>query len=286
MTVNEVMVRKFSALPLVLLAASVASAEQPVDPHLWLVKQALAAELRNAADLQHPMRYRLHKVSPRLSTTKEIAETKDGAVALLIAVNDRPLSATDEQKEQARLDTLLSDPSRQRRRKQSEDADTARALKVLRVLPDAFIYQYEGSGSGPSGRIERFAFRPNPAFDPPDLETSVLAAMTGELWIDPASERVVRLQGRLQRDVDFGWGVLGRLYKGGWILIEQSDVGEHQWRVVRFQMVMNGRVFFKTRTFDTLEEESDFAPLPAGLGYAQAIQLLRSDTEKTARTGR
>jgi len=32
--------------------------------------------------------------------------------------------------------------------------------------------------------------------------------MTGELWIDAAQERVVRLEGHLQRDVDFGWGIL------------------------------------------------------------------------------
>jgi len=286
MSVNEVMVRKISALPLFLLAATLAWPEQTSDPHPWLVKQALAAELRNAANAQRPMRYRLHKVSPRLSTTKEIAETKDGAVALLVAMNDHPLSEADEQKEQARLDALLADPGRQRHRKQSQDSDTARALKVLRVLPDAFVYQYEGSGTGSSSHIEKYGFRPNPGFDPPDLETSVLAAMAGEIWIDPAAERVVRLEGHLQRDVDFGWGVLGRLYKGGWIVIEQANVGEHQWRVVRFQMVMNGRVFFKTRSFDTLEEESDFAPLPAGIGYAQAIQLLRSGPESAAHAGR
>ena len=61
--------------------------------------------------------------------------------------------------------------------------------------------------------------------------------MTGEIWIDPVHERVVRLEGHLQQDVDFGWGILGRLNKGGWIVIEQADVGERQWRIVHFQMV-------------------------------------------------
>ena len=99
------------------------------------------------------MRYRLRKSSPRLSSTKEIFETKDGAVARLVAINDRPLSPADEQKEQARLDGLLSDPSRQRHRKQSEDEDTARAMKVLRALPNAFIYQVcRRSGTGPTGQ--------------------------------------------------------------------------------------------------------------------------------------
>jgi hypothetical protein len=99
--------------------------------------------------------------------------------------------------------------------------------------------------------------------------------MTGEIWIDPAAERVTRLEGHLTRDVDFGWGLLGRLYKGGWITIDQADVGGRQWRIVRFQMAINGRVLFRTKSFDTVEEESHFAPIPASMGYAQAIEMLR-----------
>jgi hypothetical protein len=80
--------------------------------------------------------------------------------------------------------------------------------------------------------------------------------------------------------VDFGWGILGRLNKGGWIVIEQAvvgpDMGIGQWRIVRFQMQMSGRVFFKNRTFDTTEEESQFAPLPVGLGYQKAIAMMRA----------
>src|ERR1700679_2509394 len=53
-----------------------------------LVQRALATELRTAQDPDHPMRYRLHKTSPRLTSTKEILETKDGDVARLVAFFD------------------------------------------------------------------------------------------------------------------------------------------------------------------------------------------------------
>jgi hypothetical protein len=108
--------------------------------------------------------------------------------------------------------------------------------------------------------------------------------MSGELWIDSAQERVTRLQGRLQEDIDFGWGILGRLYKGGTILIEQTDVGEHQWRIVHFDMKMSARVVFKTKVFDTTEDESKFAPVPVGLKYQQAIAMLRGNGETAKRT--
>jgi hypothetical protein len=235
------------------------------------------------------MRYELRKSSPHWTSTKKICETKDGDVARLMQQNGQPLSAADEQKEQARLTELAGDPGKQRRRKQEEDADQARVLKVLRALPAAFVYQYAGPGEGPaakpgesqSAKIEKFTFKPNPSFSAPDLETQVLTQMAGEIWVDPVHLRVVRLVARLQQDVDFGWGILGRLNKGGWIEIDQADVGPDmgvdQWRTVHFQMTMSGRVVWKTRVFDMAEDESGYVPVPAGLGYQKAIEMLRSD---------
>jgi hypothetical protein len=242
-----------------------------------LVKRALSNEVHAAGDTQHPVRYCLRKSSPRLTSTKEIFETRDGAVARLIALNDSPLSAEDEQKEQARLASLLSDPSMQRHRKQSEDEDSARAMKVLRALPNAFVYQSAGAGTGPAGAVKKFTFKPNPKFDPPDLETQLLTQMTGEIWIDVAQERVARLEGHLNKDVDLAWGILAKLNKGGWIVIEQADIGAHQWHIVHFQMAMTGRIFFSTKVFDTTEDETRFAPVPTNLSYKQAIQMVESE---------
>jgi hypothetical protein len=80
----------------------------------------------------------------------------------------------------------------------------------------------------------------------------------------------------LQQDVDFGWGILGRLNKGGWVVIEQADTGGGEWRTVRFQLQMSGRVVFKTRVFDTTEDQSNYAPLPLGMSYQKAIETLLS----------
>lgn len=278
------MVHPFRSLILVLLMTAAAFQKAPAQADEdALVQRALANEMRAATDALHPMRYLLRKSSPRLTTTKEICETKDGAVARLVAINDKPLSTADEQREQSRLNSLLSDPGKQRHRKLSQQEDTTRALKVLRALPDAFLYQYAGSGKAATGQVAKFTFKPNPKFNPPDLETLALTQMAGEIWIDPSRERVARLEGHLQQDVDFGWGILGRLYKGGWIVLEQADIGDpdHQWRIVHFKMGMSARVVFKTKVFDTTEDESQFVPVPVGIGYQQAIQLLRAPQTST-----
>jgi hypothetical protein len=100
--------------------------------------------------------------------------------------------------------------------------------------------------------------------------------MAGEIWIDPVHLRVARLEAHLQQDVDFGWGILGRLNKGGWIVVEQAEVSGGQWRTVRFQMQLSGRVVFKNRVFDTTEVQSNYAPLPVGMTYQKAIETLLS----------
>ncbi len=244
-----------------------------------LVERALATESAAAQQLSHaahPMRDRLHKTSPRLSSTKAIVETREGDVARLLEINGQPLSAEDEQKEQARLNALEANPSLQQHRKQSEDSDAARAMKVLRVLPSAFLYEFAGTATAAGRTVEKFSFKPNPHFDPPDLETGVLTAMAGEIWIDPAEERVVRLAGSLQQDKDFGWGILGQLDKGGSVEIEQADVGGRQWRIVHLKLVMNGRVLFKAKKSDSVQDYTEFVALPADLSYKQAIQILRA----------
>ena len=125
-----VIVRSVMSLILVLPMVAVSAGQGGVmrTDSYALVQSALANETRAATDTQHPMRYRLRKTSPRLTSTKEIFETRDGAVARLVAINDSPLTPADEQKEQARLDLLLGDPGRQRHRKQTEEEDTAREV--------------------------------------------------------------------------------------------------------------------------------------------------------------
>ncbi|MGC9158030.1 MAG: hypothetical protein ACP5FH_03480 [Terracidiphilus sp.] len=239
-----------------------------------LEERALAAELRLAQQPDQPMRYRLEKSTPRLTSSKEIIETRDGDVARLLAIDGRPLTPAEKQQEQNRLDMLLRDPALQRHRQQSEESDSRIVFKLLRVLPNAFLYDYVGPGTEPSGAVEKFCFRPNPEFVPSDLETRALTAMSGEIWIDARHQRVMRLEGHLQQDTNYGWGLLGRLDKGGWVILEQADVGQGQWRIVSVRMKMNLRILFQSKEINATETMTGYAPVPAGLDYRQAIQML------------
>jgi len=248
---------------------------QDVNPE-QIVKDAAYNEL-HARDI-HPFRYTLRKDDDGKITTKEIIETKDGDVARLIAVRDRPLSPDAESAEVQRLQNLLDHPEIQAHRKKSEQADANRANELIRLLPTAFVYHYEGMVDGPSGPCYRFSMQPNPDFHPPDREAEVFAGMAGELWIDQNELRMVRLNAHLIADVEFGWGIFGRLYKGGTILVEQKDVGEDHWEQTLLRLNLRGTILiFKSLVIDTTETATNFESVPADWTYQDAVRALLSE---------
>jgi hypothetical protein len=272
-----------AALLCLLLSAACSVSAQSPDPlnnqdAQAMIKRVLHTELESAQNAAHPMQYHLRKMSPRFSSIKLIVETKDGDVARLLAVNDAPLNPESQQTEDARLQGLLNDPGLQRHRQEREQGDAERARKVMRALPDAFLYQYAGIVETPHGPSYRMSFQPNPNFDPEDLEAQVLKGMAGELWIDIAQQRVTRLEGKRIHAVDYGWGILGKLDEGGTLLLEQADVGDHQWRTTHMVLVMNARFLIKSVKLDTTLDLSDFTPVTPGIGYQKAIEILRAAT--------
>jgi hypothetical protein len=99
--------------------------------------------------------------------------------------------------------------------------------------------------------------------------------MEGELWIDKAQMRLARIDAHLISDVNFGWGVLGTLYKGGSILVDDDDVGMGHWETRHMKLALRGKLLMlKAVDFSTTEEASDFHSVPADMGYQDAVRLL------------
>ncbi len=263
-----------TTLLLCFAAAYIASA-QNVTPE-EAVQRAAQNEL--SASKQHPFRYTLRKEEAGKITTKEIIETKDGGVARLIAVGDKPLSPDAEAIEIQRLKNLLAHSDIQAHRRRHEQADATRADEMVRLLPTAFIYTFEAIENCPSGPCYRLGMKPNPSFTPPDREAEVYHGMAGELWIDEKQERMAKLNVHLITDVNFGWGIVGKLYKGGTILVEQKDVGEGHWEQNLLRLNLTGKVLLiKALTIDTTEQESDYSPVPANWSYQDAVKALLSE---------
>ena len=247
---------------------------EPVDATA-LVRRAVQHRL-DAEKNHHPVRYLIHRTDERHDTTKLIVETVDGDVARLIAINGKPLSADADRAELDRLDTLAAHPEMQEHRHKSEQKDAERIDRLLALLPDAFLYRLEGMSACGAGQCYRLSFTPNPKFAPPNMEAEMLRGIAGEVWINPAQERLTRLDGHFIADVDFGFGIIGKLNKGGTVLLEQTDVGGHDWELTRLTLHVTGKALMvKPLSYQISEEASGFAPVAPGLRYREAIQLLK-----------
>jgi len=256
--------------------SSTQAARGVADDPTALVHRATQNALAERSHHQ-PLRYQVRKVDKHSDTIKEIVETKDGNVARLIAIDGKPLSTEADQAELHRLNYLSGHPKLQEHRRKREQEESDRVNRLMRLLPEAFLYRYEGMMPCKTGQCYRLGFTPNPQFDPPSEEAKIFRGMAGEVWIDPTEERMVKLDAYLIEEVDFGWGMIGRLRKGGTILLEQTHVSDHQWELTHMQLSLTGRaLLIKSLNIQITEDESEFSPVSPQMSYRQAIQLLEN----------
>jgi hypothetical protein len=243
---------------------------QASDGPVQLVREVVYNELHDH-ERHGYWRYWIEKKAQQQTKVEEQVETVDGPVARLVSNSGRPLNAADQQEEELRLEHLLRSPQEQARHRQDYADDEKRIGRILGLLPEAFLFD----DAGVEKDCFHLRFRPNPDYPPHSIEARIFHAMRGELWIDTRTKRLERLDGQLVENADFGYGILGRLYKGGWFRLQRTQVSRTDWKTERLEIHMNGRaLFLKTISRETSEVRGGFAPVPAGMSLAQGMQLL------------
>lgn len=255
-----------------------------------LVRLAVAHELDAAKDTSHKHLFRSRKQMPSGSQTRLYVETNESVAAMTIAYNDQPLNATQEKAERDHLAWLASSPAQLRKKRAREREDEDRTLRMLRALPNAFRYEYDGTEIGepglgkPGEPLKKLKFTPNPSYVPPSRVEQVFQGMQGYVLIDPTQGRLARIEGTLFRDVSFGWGIIGHLDKGGRFLVQQADVGDGCWEITTMRLKITGKILlFKGINISSDEVFSDFQPVPADLSFFKGVELLKAEQQKLAR---
>jgi hypothetical protein len=215
--------------------------------------------------------YRLEKEESGKKQVQEIVETKDGSLTRLLSIDSRPLDATQQQKEDQRIQRLVSNPDEQRKLQQARNKRAEQGERLFKLLPDAFVFNYAGG----DGNLVKLSFRPNPKFHPPSLEARVFHDIEGEMWVDCKQERLAMFNGRLTQDAKFGLGLLGHLDRGGHFEVRQAEVAPGFWEMTVLSVDMKGKaLLFKTVGVHETENHSDFHRVPNDLALAEAADIL------------
>jgi hypothetical protein len=201
-----------------------------------------------------------------------VCQTRDGQIERLIALDGHPLTAKEAADEDLRIRHLLHDPGEIKARRKKDHEDGEQARKLLKLFPEAFRYQYDGS----EGNFVRVKFAPNPQFHPSGHSEQVFHHMEGALLLDPVQRRLAAIDGRLTSEVKFAGGLLGHLDKGGTFSVQQQEVGSNCWEVTMMNIQMSGKaLFFKAIEVRMREQYNDFRPTPAGMDLSQAAESMK-----------
>ena len=246
-----------------------------------LVRRAVANELK-PPDGDKKYLFQHYKKNLNGTQTMLYAQTRDAIAGLVIAINDKPLTPDQREGESQRVQRFIDDPDELKKKQKQEKENIERVSRIIRALPDAFLYQDDGTETGRAGvgksgqELRRLRFEPNPKYDPPTRIEQILTGMQGHILIDPTCNRIAMIDGTLQKDVSFGWGILGHLDRGGHILIHQGDVGDKHWQMTGIDISFTGKILlFKTITAHSSETYSDFHPVASDTTFAQGVDLLK-----------
>jgi hypothetical protein len=214
----------------------------------------------------------IEKRAGKQTLTEVQIETKDGPLYRLLAIDGTALNRGQRQQDDARIGRLMTDPRSLLKLKQAQEEDELKLEKLMSLMPEAFVYDYDGVEEN----LLRVKFRPNPKYSPPTYEARVIHSLAGTILIDSEQKRLTKVAGHLMNRVEFGYGLLGRI-DSGTVELGRVAVGPQQWKTAFINIHFSGRAaIFKTINKDQYERRSDFRAVSSDLSLADAKDLLIS----------
>jgi len=199
---------------------------------------------------------------------EQVIETVDAPVRHLLEVDGYPPTSTQLKEENDRNQELLNNASRRHALQKQQDDDDKKIEELLLIIPEAFVFEDQGR----EGQSEKIAFHPNPDFEPRTYEQRVLHVLDGTVFVDLGDKRIVRLSGSLKARVEFGYGLIGHVQRGGFTDITRVHLSTGVWKTSAEKINIDGRfVIFKTINKHQDETRTGFEPVMSGTTFAQAL---------------
>ncbi|HKF53589.1 MAG TPA: hypothetical protein VKB26_14840 [Candidatus Acidoferrales bacterium] len=180
--------------------------------------------------------------------TLRVVPTGSGTLRILLRQNGSPVPAALYQRQLRDWENILQvavhpdDPreisvlaKQQKKRKE-------RARFVDRVLT-AYRITWVSREIRDGRVLEKLQLDPNPNYQPHDDPSDLLTHARATVWIDPEAAQVASVDATVIRAVNFGGGVLGKIYRGGTFHMEQAPVAPDIWEPSLYQYDISGRKF-------------------------------------------
>ena len=208
------------------------------------------------------------------SEVDAVIQCPSGELQRPLLINGRPPTPAEQQDAERRIQQLIKNANAAQKSRKEKSEDFNRSKRMLKMLPDAFIYTY---GERQGDRVQ-LHFKPNPRFRTHGFEEEVFHAMDGSLWVDEKENRLAEISGHLTNGVKFLGGLLGHLDKGGSFDVKQEPVAPGYWELTVLNVHMTGKaLFFKSISEQQQLYRKEFKRVPDHLTLAQADEMLKKE---------
>lgn len=166
----------------------------------------------------------------------------------LIAINHKPLSASDRGKEQQKLDQVIA-TRRSESKAQTEQRvanyakERRRDHRLTEELSKAFSFRVLGEKTVGNHLTYVLQATPKPDYRPIDEETKVLTGMQGKLWIDKATFQWVKVEAEVIHPVSIE-GFLARAEPGTRFELDKAPVPGGAWLPTHFSVRSKARILW------------------------------------------
>ena len=173
------------------------------------------------------------RVKKTESTTMDVTLLEGSPYRRLVARDDRPLSAKEQQQEEQKLQKSIVErrretPEQRGQRVADWEHKQERQREPLRELCDAFNFTMAGEEALNGGETWVIDGTPKPGYRPKRQSTSFFPKVKIRVWIEKKDYHWVKLDMESLDTISFG-GFLIRMAKGSHLIAENARINNEVW---------------------------------------------------------
>ena len=180
--------------------------------------------------------------------TYRVVPTGAGTQKILLRDDDKPVDSATygrEMRELAEVLRTMADPNNPKARaalakRQKRERDR---VEFVDAMKEAFLSKWLSTDTRNGRECDVFELDPNPDFHPHSMFENALIHVTAKIWVDQESDQLVWGEAHVMSDISVGGGILGKVYRGSQISMEQGEVAPGIWLPIHYQYDFTGRKF-------------------------------------------
>jgi hypothetical protein len=154
--------------------------------------------------------------------------------------------------------------------------------ELIEDAAKAFRVTWAGRETRGSRTLAKLFLDPDPNYKPTPHLSATFEHVHVVLWVDESQAQTERLEADIISDITFGGGIVGKVYRGGHFVMEQSEVASGVWLPTLYTYDVDGRKFLLGFG---LHERTDVSHYRHVGPPSQSIEIIRSElNDMTAET--